>query len=606
MQFRGRRGAAKTAVVGGSLLALAAAALVGEPLVPDNPLEALEVPALLLLVLFTTYIFASRGSKQEALDEAFAVRETLATDNDERRRIEDELRETNARLELTQKLTRSGLYDYQWATGNGVWSPGAWDLLGVERDSTDATFEFFTSCIHPDDRAKTVRALERAVENTADFECEFRVCHPDGTIRWLFARGTGSSDADGNAERMSGVALDITDRRAADDERESLENQLRQAQKMEAVGQLAGGIAHDFNNLLLALRGYGELAQRAIARGEDAGDDIAEMLSATDRATALTRQLLAFSRRQMLQPRVIDMNQIVSEMQKLLGQLIGEDIRLEVSEHDGPVWVNADPGQLDQVIANMAVNARDAMPDGGLLRIEVSTVGLDWHNTAVEPGSYALLSISDTGTGMDSETCAQIFEPFYTTKEGIGTGLGLATAHGIVKQSGGHVWVDSEPGRGTTFNIYLPLVAQVAALTEEADAEPVAGGLETVLLVEDDADVRLIVSRMLKERGYAVVTAADGDEAISIASRQDGFDLLLTDVVMHGLSGRETADRLRELQPRLSVLYMSGYTDDAVVRRGVLNAGTGFVQKPFSSEELARKVRGLLDSRVDSGVPDLN
>jgi PAS domain S-box-containing protein len=587
------------------LLALAAAALVGEPLVPDNPVEAIELPALLLLISFSTYIFWSLGSKQEALDEAFAAGEALATDNENQRRIEHELREEDERLELTQTLTQSGLYEIDWVTGACILSPGARDLLGVERESTDVTVALLTSCMHPDDSEQVVKTFKDAVENRTDFECEFRVRHPDGAVRWLFARGKGVYDADGTPQRVSGVALDMTDRRAADDERASLEHQLRHAQKMEAVGQLAGGIAHDFNNLLLALRGYGELAQRAIARGEDADEDIAEMLAATDRATALTRQLLAFSRRQMLQPRVVDMNQIVSEMQKLLTQMIGDDISLEVSAHEGPVWVNADPGQLDQVIANMAVNARDAMPDGGLLQLDVSTVDLDWHSATVEPGRYALLSISDTGIGMDSETAAQIFEPFFTTKEGVGTGLGLATAHGIVKQSGGHIWVYSEPGQGTTFKIYLPLVKEEAALPE-AEPEPVVGGAETVLLVEDDADVRLIVSRMLKERGYDVVSAADGDEAVSVASRRDGFDLLLTDVVMHGLSGRETADRLRELQPGLTVLYMSGYTDDAVVRRGVLSAGTAFVQKPFSSDELARKVRSLLDGRVDSGVPDLN
>ncbi|MDP9491417.1 MAG: response regulator [Actinomycetota bacterium] len=587
------------------LAAIAAITLLVELFAPGPPLEAVELPALLLVVAFAIYSLLARTSTLRALEVASAAREALTKDNEDRRRIEHELRDEDERLELTQRLTKSGLYEIDWVTGAGVLSPGAWDLLGVGRESTEATFAMIFSCLHPDDREQVVKTFKEAIESRTDFESEFRVCHPGGAVRCLFTRGKGVYDADGSPQRLTGVALDMTDRRAADEERASLENQLRQAQKMEAVGQLAGGIAHDFNNLLLALRGYGELAQRAIARGEDADEDIAEMLAATDRATALTRQLLAFSRRQMLQPRVVDMNQIVAEMQKLLTQMIGDDISLEVSEREGPVWVNADPGQLDQVIANMAVNARDAMPDGGLLQLDVSTVHLDWQSASVEPGRYALLSISDTGSGMDNETAAQIFEPFFTTKEGIGTGLGLATAHGIVKQSGGHIWVYSEPGQGTTFKIYLPLVVEEAALPD-AEPEPVIGGAETVLLVEDDADVRAIVSRMLKERGYEVFAASDGDEAISVASRRDGFDLLLTDVVMHGMSGRETADRVRELQPGLAVLYMSGYTDDAVVRRGVLSAGTAFVQKPFSSDELARKVRGLLDGRVDSGIPDLN
>jgi two-component system, cell cycle sensor histidine kinase and response regulator CckA len=558
------------------------------------PLETIEIPALLLLTSLVTYAFLSRRSRQRALVVASAAREGLAKDTENRQTTERELRETEDHLELTQELTQTGLFEIDWVTGEGIWSAGAWRLLGIERESTDATFELFASCVHPDDRDEAMKTFEQAVENGSDFECEFRVCHPNGAVRWLFVRGKGVDDADGKPKRLSGVALDVTGRREADEERARLEHQLRQAQKMEAIGQLAGGIAHDFNNLLLALRGYGELALRATGRGEDASEEVAEMLAAADRATTLTRQLLAFSRRQMLQPRVVDLNQIVSEMQKLLVGMIGDEIRLEVSGRDDPVWVNADSGQLEQVIANMAVNARDAMPDGGLLRLDASTVDLDWQSATVEPGRYALLSISDTGIGMDSETASQIFEPFFTTKEGVGTGLGLATVHGIIKQSGGHVWVYSEPGQGTTFKIYLPLVEEQAVLPADA-AEPVVGGAETVLLVEDDADVRAIVALMLKERGYGVVTAADGDEAVSIASRRNGFELLLTDVVMLGMSGRETADRLRELQPQLAVLYMSGYTDDTVVHRGVLNAGTGFIQKPFSSDELARKVRAVLD-----------
>jgi two-component system, cell cycle sensor histidine kinase and response regulator CckA len=606
IRFAGRVGNGKAAMLGGLLAAFAATVLVLEVLAPGDPLQALELPALALLISYAIHDFLSRRAKQRALEAAFAAKEALASDIAARTRIEKELRQTQDRLELTQQLTKSGLYENDLATGKALWSRGMWSLLGIEPRSADPTDDLFASCVHPEDREETERIHRKAIESRTDFESEFRVCHPDGAVRWLFARGTAVYDVDGNPQRLSGVALDVTDRRAADGSRASLEAQLRQAQKMEAVGQLAGGIAHDFNNLLLALRGYGELALRATARGEDASEDVREMLDAADRATALTGQLLAFSRRQMLQPRVIDMHEVVAEMKKLLAQMIGDDIRLEVSDRQSPVWVNADPGQLEQVIANMAVNARDAMPGGGLLRLDVSAVTLDgWHGAAVEPGRYALLCISDTGTGMDNETASQVFEPFFTTKEGVGTGLGLATVHGIVKQTGGHIWVYSEPGHGTTFKIYLPLAAEERALLPEPEPEPVVGGEETVLLVEDDADVRTIISLMLEERGYRVVTAADGDEAVSIAGRLEGLDILLTDVVMHGLSGRETADRVRELQSDLVVVYMSGYTDDAVVRRGVLSAGTAFIQKPFSSDELARKLRAALDGR-DSGPPDLS
>jgi PAS domain S-box-containing protein len=521
----------------------------------------------------------------------------LLTSVRRRRAAEEELRGREESLRLALELTQMGTFDNDLVTGKGTWSKALCELTGIEPASNPG-HETFTQLLHADDRERVEGTISAALATGSDYEVEdCRLCLPDGQVRRFYARGTVLRDSTGTPTRLLGVALDVTDRRLAQEQRSQLEDQLRQAQKMEAVGQLAGGVAHDFNNLLLALRGYGELALRAMALGEDAREEVEQMLRASDRAAALTKQLLAFSRRQVLQPQVVDLNFVVSELEKLLARLIGEDVDVESVSADGPTCVHADRGQLEQVITNLALNARDAMPNGGRLTIEVSTRTIDdRHRLPLEPGRYAVLAVSDTGEGMDAETAALVFEPFFTTKE-LGTGLGLSTVHGIVKQSGGHVWVYSEPGGGTTFKIYLPLVEE-APNSEVAEGPPVHDGNgETILLVEDDAEVRTFVSRMLLDSGYSVFAASNGDQALLLARERQRIDLLLTDVVMPGASGRETAQRLRELQPDAAVLYMSGYTDDAVLRRGVLEQDTAFLQKPFGSADLARKVRQVLDAR---------
>jgi nitrogen-specific signal transduction histidine kinase len=385
-------------------------------------------------------------------------------------------------------------------------------------------------------------------------------------------------------------------------ERKLLEAQFRQAQKMEAVGRLAGGIAHDFNNLLTAITGYADLALEDLPEGDPIRHDMKEILRAAYRAAGLTRQLLAFSRQQVLAPRVLDLNEVVRSVDQMLHRLIGEDIDLQTVLAPGLGRVKADPGQLEQVIVNLAVNARDAMPAGGNLTIETAdiemseTLGRDL--TTVPAGHYVMLAITDSGTGMDEHTKARIFEPFFTTKEqGKGTGLGLATVYGIVKQSGGFIWVYSEPGHGTTFKIYLPRVEGAAeALVPPVGPAEVPRGTETVLIVEDEAAVRALAKTALARKGYRVLEAANGGEALLLCeAEQAPIHLLVTDVVMPGLGGADLAHRFAPLRPDMKVLFISGYTDQAAARDGKMPPGAAHLEKPFSLDGLARKVREVLD-----------
>jgi PAS domain S-box-containing protein len=384
-------------------------------------------------------------------------------------------------------------------------------------------------------------------------------------------------------------------------ERKRLEDHLRQSQKMEAIGRLAGGVAHDFNNLLTVITGYGQLL-RARLDPKDL-NLLDEVLKASDRAASLTRQLLAFSRRQILTPQVFDLNSVVANTETMLRRLIGEDIELTTVLEPKLGHVKADPGQIEQVIMNLAVNARDAMPQGGKLTIETANINLDESyartRTGVAPGPYVMLVVSDTGVGLDAETLGYVFEPFFTTKEkGKGTGLGLATVYGIVKQSSGSIWAYSEPGRGTSFKIYLPRFNAPATKDERTFAPPAsAGGSETILVVEDEGGVRSLVCATLKSKGYKVLEARGSLEAHSLVERYaEPIHMLLTDVVMPQMSGKELAKQVSAAHAEAKVLFMSGYTDDAVVRHGILEASTSFLQKPFTPSSLARKVREVLDT----------
>ncbi|MCG3184150.1 MAG: Sensor histidine kinase RcsC [Planctomycetes bacterium] len=380
------------------------------------------------------------------------------------------------------------------------------------------------------------------------------------------------------------------------------EAQLRQAQKMEAVGRLAGGIAHDFNNLLSVIIGYAQFAQEGLPGDSPLRADIEEIRQAGERASALTRQLLAFSRKQVLQPVVLDLNETVDGMDKMLRRLLGEDIRFQTLLAADLGKVRADPGQLEQVIVNLAINARDAMPDGGKLTVETGNAELDENYVADHPdanvGPYVYFAISDTGTGMDAATREKIFEPFFTTKErGRGTGLGLSTVYGIIKQSGGNIWVYSEPGRGTTFKVYLPRVEDASAPRAAQAPKQADRGTETVLILEDEPGVRRLAVQVLESAGYTVLAAENAERALELFKANLGkVQLLLSDVVLPGTGGPALAKQLQELKPGLKVLFMSGYTDNAIVHHGVLDAGVNFIEKPLRPDALLKKVRGVLDA----------
>ena len=510
----------------------------------------------------------------------------------ERKRTEEQLHESERKYRLLFETNPEPMFVYDFETLRILAVNGA----AITRYGYSEA-EFL---------ALTIRDI-RPVEEQGRLEQELARRPDEGAIR----TGVRHRAKDGRLFEVDLVArpLEFAGRRArlelARDvtAQRHLEDQLRQSQKMEAVGQLAGGIAHDFNNLLTAILGSTQLLLQVTPPGDVRREDVDEIRNAGLRAAELTRQLLAFSRRQVLAPKVLELNGVVANMDKMLRRLIGEDVELATTLHAEAGAVNADPGQLEQVLLNLVVNARDAMPGGGRVLIETTRVLL--RDELVErrhrlpPGDYACLAVTDSGAGMDESTQAHLFEPFFTTKEvGKGTGLGLATVYGIVKQSGGYIWVYSEPGRGTMVKVYLPRVPGAAEPPLPAPEPPaLRGGHETVLLVEDAAPVRTLARRSLEACGYTVLDAADGPSAIELSARHAGaIAVLVTDVVMPGMSGRELAERLAPTRPEMKVLYTSGYTDDAMVRQGVLNAGVAFLQKPFVPDSLARKVRDVLDS----------
>ncbi len=506
------------------------------------------------------------------------------------------LREAQEQLKRAVSAGNIGLWDWDLATNRVYYSPEWKRQIGYEDHEISDDFSEWQNRLHPEDLDRILHAVQAYIaEELPDYVHEFRIRHKDGSYRWILVQASLILDKAGVPVRMLGSHIDIT-------ERKRLEEQFLQAQKMESVGRLAGGVAHDFNNLLSVINGYSDFLIKKLPAADAMRADLEQIRSAGERATALTRQLLAFSRRQVLQPEVLDLNQLIAGVKKLLGRLIGEDIELAFLPDDAIVRVKVDPGQIEQVIINLAVNARDAMPRGGRLTIETKRVELDEsyaeQHILLAPGAYVLLSVSDTGVGMSTETLQQVFEPFFTTKEvGKGTGLGLATVYGIVRQSGGQIQVYSEVGLGTTFKIYLPMVETEESPKHHTHRTGVtATGTESILVVEDDASLRKMTQRILQEAGYTVVSVADGKEALQTLEQDTSVvHLMLTDVVMPGMSGRELAETVLAARPGLKVLYMSGYTDDAIVHHGVVEDSMHFIGKPFNAESLTRKIRDVLD-----------
>jgi PAS domain S-box-containing protein len=512
-----------------------------------------------------------------------------------RRKAEARLRASEDGLEKAQSVAHIGSWDQDLVKSRLSWSSETYRIFGCGEERPAVSTEFFLTRVHPEDVQAVLRASSEARTHGKPYRVEHRILRPDGTIRLVQQQAEVVRGQDGKVVRMVGTTQDITDLR-------SLEEQLRHSQKMEAVGRLAGGIAHDFNNLLTAINGYCDLILEDLSDENPLRSDLMEIRRAGERAATLTRQLLAFSRKQVLEPRVINLNSIVAEMDSMLRRLLGEHIQLNTHFQPDLGLVKADPGQLEQVILNLAVNARDAMPDGGRLTIETSNAVLDedyarTHQTVV-PGVYTMLAVSDTGCGMDSETLAHLFEPFFTTKDpGKGTGLGLSMVYGIVKQSGGSIWVYSELKQGSTFKIYLPSLQE--AREPDASQEPLgklAKGFETVLVVEDEVAVRSLARIALQRSGYQVLEAANGEEALSVSREHPGqIQLLVTDMVMPGMNGRQVAEALESQRPSMKVLYLSGYTENTITRGGALGADLPFLQKPFTTEVLLRKVRQVLD-----------
>jgi two-component system, cell cycle sensor histidine kinase and response regulator CckA len=516
------------------------------------------------------------------------------------RRAEDALKESEKRFRLLvqnsndiiQILNEQGVPSYI--------SDQSIRILGYRPEELVGISPF--PDIHPEDLLNVQSVLKRSLERPGEVqkvECRYR--HKNGN--WINVEAVGCNLL--NDPSVQGIVLnirDVTERAKAEQEQRKLQEQLQQAMKMEAVGRLAGGVAHDFNNLLTSINGNVQLALLDLKPNDPLADTLREIGRAADSAADMTRQLLAFSRKQLIEPKVIDLNDLIGSMIKMLGRLIGEDIELRTRRNENLGMVKIDPGQFEQILVNLAINARDAMPDGGKLIIETANVELDEEycqvHTYSKPGSYVMLAVSDTGFGMSAEIKSHIFEPFFTTKEqGKGTGLGLATIYGTVKQAFGNVEVYSEEGKGTTFKIYLPRVEEKPEkLDKEKRAIDIQGGKETILLVEDEDLVRSLAIRILKRLGYKVIcVASSGDALIAAEQYSESIHLLFTDVIMPGMNGRQLAERITKLHPETKMLFSSGYTEDVIAHHGVIDENLHFIGKPYTPDTLAKAIRNTLD-----------
>jgi PAS domain S-box-containing protein len=511
------------------------------------------------------------------------------------------LRQREEQLREALDAARMGTWSWSAAEDRVVWDDAHRRLYDLAPGEEVTTYAQFRARVHPEDLPAVEAAVRRAMEQGGRLDFEFRIRLADGRIRWIANQGRVLRSPTGAPIGLTGVSSDVTERRSA-------EEQLRQAHRMESVGRLAGGVAHETNNQMSVVIAASDFILKRGDVPTAVRTDVESIRRAAERTAAVTAQLLAFSRRQVLNPQVLELNALLRRFQPVLERIMGEDCPVALRLAPALDPVRADPGQLEQVLVNLALNARDAMPLGGTLAVETLVAALDEsapaaaRGVSVIPGRYAVLAVSDTGHGMDRETLAHVFEPFFTTKGvGRGTGLGLSTVYGIVKQSEGYIWAYSEPGLGSTFRVYLPMTSARPAAPAGGAAAPPAGSGELVMVVEDEASVRQVAARALADAGYQVLEAEGGPEALRLAASTDRrLALLLTDVVMPGMGGRELAGRMMELRPGTPVLYTSGYTDGEILRRGLLEPGVAFVAKPFTAEALVRAVR----QQIEAGPPD--
>ncbi len=533
-----------------------------------------------------------------------AYRQSIIRDISERLRSQEALRRTEARLLQAQAIARLGSWEVvspDAAAQEYVWSDEVYRIFGVEKETFQPSRETFLAAVVPDDRQKVKAAMAHVRSTRRPYEVEHRILRPDGTVRYVREHADCIADDTGKLVRMIGTVQDITDYK-------QLEEQFLQAQKLESLGRLAGGVAHDFNNLLTVINGYSDLVLQALRQGDPLRETMGEIRKAGESASTLTRQLLVFSRKQRVEAQQVDLNGVLSDAQKMLQRLVREDVQLNIRCDPTLGTTVADPGQMQQVIINLVINARDAMPHGGSIFLETLNVDLDERHEERHPdmksGSYVMLAVSDTGIGMTEEVKRKIFEPFFTTKpRGMGTGLGLATVYGIVKQSGGWIWVYSEPGKGTTFKIYLPRVGAIENVEAVKEMASSLEGSATILIVEDQPEVRRLAATVLRSYKYTVLEAADAEEALAICEQVPGpIDLLLTDVVMPGLSGPELMEKVKRLYPAIKTVFMSGYTEHVVLQNGVLANGVAYIDKPFTAGSLGSKVREALGKRTAARI----
>jgi two-component system cell cycle sensor histidine kinase/response regulator CckA len=518
------------------------------------------------------------------------------------RASEERLRETEHRLTTALTAARMGTWRWNLLTNQEDLDKGLSHILGLKAPDAVRTIQDVLDRVHPEDYDAVQDALGQSAQGGTDLDIEFRVVRPDGAVRWLRAHGQVFYDAAGDPVAMTGACVDVTQRR-------EVEEQLRQAQRMETVGRLAGGVAHEVNNMMTVILGFSDLILPTLDPVDDRYADVLQIRKAAARASTVTGQLLAFSRRQMLQPQALGLNGVLEQLRPMLLRLLGDDKQLGLSLAPDLWRVYADRGQIEQVVINLALNARDAMAPGGRLAIETANVELDdvyalrHPGVLVRRGRYARIVVSDTGVGIPRELQDRIFEPFFTTKPvGQGTGLGLSMVYGLVKQSGGFIWVYSEPEHGTTFKLYFPVTDSPADADQPPDAPPASSGKEVVLVVEDDELVRPVTARLLEVQGYTAVPARSGREALEILAAPDQrIGLVLADVVMPEIGGAELAGRIAALGYDLPVVFMSGFTDDEIVRRGLLAPDAPYLQKPFDARQLGRRLREVIEAHRSAG-----